>query len=134
MPRAFDTEQQAAKWLARLDADSSQAALALWAQWLREDTRHHAAYVRVEQGWRQAECFKSLRPLDGSVRVDLLDEIVGAPPDLHRHRPDAVRWWKRPGLLSRPPALYSALAVALGAGALASLLVLAGWHLLMTSP
>ena len=76
----------------------------------------------------RGEWFRGGSLPDGSVRVDLLDEIVGAPPDLHRHRPDAVRWWKRPGLLSRPPALYSALAVALGAGALASLLVLAGWH------
>jgi transmembrane sensor len=50
---------------------------------------------------------------------------------LHQHRPDAVRRWRRSGLLSRLPAPYSALAVALGAGALASLLVLAGWRFLM---
>ena len=47
------------------------------AKWLREDARHHAAYVRVEEGWRQAECLKSLRPLDGTVRADLLDEVAG---------------------------------------------------------
>jgi ferric-dicitrate binding protein FerR (iron transport regulator) len=156
-PNAFDTEEQATEWLVRLDADSSETTLASWAQWLREDTRHHAAYVRVEEGWRQAECFKSLRPLDGSVRVDLLDEVVGAPPagsaapsslpgtayrsQLWRslrqprssRRFDPSRPW-RALKLSRLPAPYSALAVALGAGALASLLVLAGWHLLMTSP
>lgn len=164
MPNAFDTEEQAAEWLVRLDADSSEAALASWAQWLREDTRRHAAYVRIEKGWRQAECLTSLRPLDGTVRVDLLDEVVGAgpagsaapsrqsgtayrsqlwhwlrPPRSSRRYPrssrrsDPPRPW-RAITLSRLPAPYVALAVALGAGALASLLVLAGWRFLMTTP
>ena len=130
MPNAFDTEEQAAEWLVRLDADSSEAALASWAQWLREDTRRHAAYVRIERGWRQAECLKSLRPLDGTVRVDLLDEVVGAGPAgsaAPSRQSRALTLW-------RLPAPYVALAVALGAGALASLLVLAGWRFLMTTP
>jgi hypothetical protein len=157
MANAFDTEEQAAEWLVRLDADSSEETLASWAKWLREDARHHAAYVRVEEGWRQAECLKSLRPLDGTVQAELLDEVAGSRPaglaapsslsgtayrsqlwrrlrpprssrGLHPSRP-----W-RALALSHLPAPYIALAVALGAGALASLLVLAGWRLLVTTP
>ena len=126
MPDAFDTEEHAAEWLVRLDADSSEETLASWAKWLREDARHHAAYVRVEEGWRQAECLKSLRPLDGTVRAELLDEVGGS-------RPAEGRPW-RALAPSHLPAPYIALAVALGAGALASLLVLAGWRLLVTTP
>ena len=114
-PKALDTEAEAAAWLVRLDADDSTATLASWQQWLREDTGHHAAFMRVERGWRRSECLKSLRPLDGAVRLDLMDGFPGLGPAARRTR--AAR-----------RSAYAALAVAVGAGALASLLVLAGWH------
>jgi ferric-dicitrate binding protein FerR (iron transport regulator) len=115
-PKALDTEEAAAAWLVRLDADTSAATLASWQQWLREDTGHHAAFACVEKGWRRSECLQSLRPLDGAVKLDLMDGFPGAEP--------ASRW-TRVGWRAR----YTSLAVALGAGALASLLVLAGWDL-----
>ena len=102
----------------RLDVDTSEVTLASWQQWLREDVRNHAAFVRVEKGWRQAECLKSLRPLDGAVRADLLDAF----PEVGR----AVGGSPAGGA-GLP---HSTLAVALGAGALACLLVLTGWHFL----
>jgi ferric-dicitrate binding protein FerR (iron transport regulator) len=115
-PKALDTEEEAAAWLVRLDADSSSATLASWQQWLHEDTGHHAAFVRVEKGWRRSECLKSLRPLDGTVKLDLMDGFPGVGPASRR---------TRAGRRAR----YATLAVALGAGALAGLLVLAGWDL-----
>ncbi len=83
---------------------------------MREDSGHHAAFVRVERGWEQAECLKSLRPLDGAVKLDLMDGFPGVGPASRRAR-----------ACQRAP--YTTLAVALGAAALTSLLVLAGWHL-----
>ena len=116
-PKAPDTEEAAAAWLVRLDADTSAATLASWQQWLSEDTGHHAAFVRVEKGWRRSECLKSLRPLDGAVKLDLMDSFFGVVgPASQRTR---MGWRAR----------YATLAVALGASALASLLVLAGWDL-----
>jgi transmembrane sensor len=146
-PNAFDTDETAAAWLVRLDADTSPATLDLWQQWLREDARHHAAFVRVEQGWRQAECLKSLRPLDGEVREDLLEglptaaaaEVVSTGQPGEAGAPGSwsglglFRWLGRsrprrsPGLRGAP-APYSTLAVAVGAATAASLLVLAAWH------
>ena len=87
-PKALDTEEEAAAWLVRLDANSSAATLASWQQWLREDTGHHDAFVRVEKGWRRSECLKSLRPLDGAVKLDyrpvkmrtLTNEVSVFPP------------------------------------------------------
>ena len=134
-PNAFDTEETAAAWLVRLDADTSPVTLNLWQQWLHEDARHRAAFVRVEKGWRQAECLKSLRPLDGEVEADLLDDF----PQLQgqsRHGiakfAGALRWAglsrRRRSGLPGAAAPYSTLAVASGAAIAASLLVLAASH------
>lgn len=93
--RTPETEAQAAAWLIRLEADTSPDTLAQWNDWLSQDTRHHAVYVRIENGWRQTECLKSLRPLDGAVNPDVLTTFPGlqprppAPPD--EFRPSAVR-------------------------------------------
>jgi transmembrane sensor len=122
-PDAFDTEDDAAAWLVRLDADASAATLALWQEWLREDDRHRAAFVRVEEGWRQAECLKSLRPIDGAVKPDLLDSVPRAPSRSRRGVADVTRAAFGRGL-------YTSVAVALGASAVAGLLVLAGWRFL----
>lgn len=94
-PDATATESQAATWLIRLEDDTSPETLAQWRAWLTEDTRRHAVYVRIESGWRQTECLKSLRPLDGTVDPDVLTTFPGlqqlrtAPPA--RFRPSAVR-------------------------------------------
>jgi transmembrane sensor len=92
---ATETETEAAAWLVRLEADTSPAALARWHEWLREDTRHHAAYIRIENGWRQTECLKSLRPLDGTVDPDVLTTFPGLQPCRRppppRFRPSVAR-------------------------------------------
>ena len=125
-PEAFDNEVQAAEWLVRLDADPSAATLSLWLQWLSKDARHHAAFARLEARWHQVDCLRSLRPLDGRVDVDLLDTFPGMRP---RSGPRRRSWWRwHPSSLRAP---YGELAVAAAASALAGLLVLAGWLVLV---
>lgn len=125
-PEAFDNEVQAAEWLVRLDADASAATLSSWRQWLSKDARHHAAFARLEARWRQVDCLRSLRPLDGRVDVDLLDTFPGVRP---RSGPRRRRWWRwHPSSLRAP---YGELAVAAAASALAGLLVLASWFFLV---
>jgi ferric-dicitrate binding protein FerR (iron transport regulator) len=126
-PEAFDTEAQAAEWLVRLDADPSAATMSLWLQWLSKDARNHAAFARLEARWRQVDCLRSLRPLDGRVDVDLLDTFPGVRP---RSGPRRRRWWR--WRLSSLRAPYGELAVAAAASTLAGLLVLAGWYFLVT--
>lgn len=121
-PETFDHEIRAAEWLVRLDADPSATTLSSWREWLREDIRHHVAFARLEAGWRQADCLRSLRPLDGTVDADLADSFPGARSRGGRPGP---RWWR----LSSLPAPYAEFAVAVAASGLASLLVLAGWLL-----
>ena len=126
-PGAFDNEVQAAEWLVRLDADPSAATTSLWLRWLSKDARHHAAFARLEARWRQVDCLRSLRPLDGRVDVDLLNTFPGVRP---RSSPLRRRRWRwQPSSLRAP---YGELAVAAAASALAGLLVLAGWLFLVT--
>jgi ferric-dicitrate binding protein FerR (iron transport regulator) len=72
-PDAVDTEAQAAEWLIRLERGASAATLVQWRQWLSEDARRHAVYVRLESSWRQTDCLERLRPLDGAINPDVLD-------------------------------------------------------------
>jgi ferric-dicitrate binding protein FerR (iron transport regulator) len=79
-PDALQTELQAAEWLIRLDADASTASLAEWRQWLQKSARHRATYIRLQRGWRETDCLKRLCPLDGNVKLDLLDSFPGLRP------------------------------------------------------
>jgi transmembrane sensor len=94
-PETPTTETQAAAWLIRLEADTSPETMAQWREWLSEDIRRHAVYVRMESGWRHTECLRSLRPLDGAVDPDVLTTFPGlqpcAPAPPARFRPNAVR-------------------------------------------
>lgn len=86
-PETTATETQAAAWLIRLEADTSPETLAQWREWLNEDTRGHALYVRIASGWRKTELLKSLRPLDGRVDPDLLATFPGLQPTLPARPP-----------------------------------------------
>ncbi len=83
LPEAAETETQAATWLARLEAGASAATMAQWRQWMSDDARHQAAYVRIENAWRQTDCLKRLRPLDGTVDPDVLATFPGLQPAIH---------------------------------------------------
>jgi ferric-dicitrate binding protein FerR (iron transport regulator) len=124
---AFLTEVQAAEWLIRLEADASEANLAQWRHWLGENARHRAAYVRLERGWRETECLKRIRPLDGNVRLDLLDSFPGLPPvQESRDDPTALPRAKTPRRKARH---YRKLAATTLVVILAAALMLAVYHL-----
>jgi transmembrane sensor len=141
--KTSDNEELAAAWLVRLEADTSATTMASWEQWLRDDARHHVSFARLENSWRRMDCLRSVRPLDGTVDLDLLDDAPGA-----QARPaggDASGTCVEPSgsagspvsfiasHLSGATIIYRSIAVALAAGALSSLLVFAGW-LFLTRP
>ena len=119
---AFDTEAQAAGWLVRLEADGSAATRVQWRQWVSGDPRRHATYLRLELRWRQAECLRRLRPLDGAVDPDLLAtfptshrwRFVGFPP-LRFGRPGLQPVTQPSAPASRDRTTYRALAATLAA-------------------
>ncbi|MBX5463268.1 MAG: FecR domain-containing protein [Steroidobacteraceae bacterium] len=73
MSTASDIEEQAAAWLVRREApDFTVQEQEAFEAWLAADSRHRAAYVRLETAWRRADRLSRLRPLDGRVHEDLL--------------------------------------------------------------
>jgi transmembrane sensor len=82
-PEAAGTETQAASWLVRLEADASAVMMEQWRKWMTEDARHQAAYVRIENAWRQTGVLERLRPLDGTVDPDVLATFPGLRPAVH---------------------------------------------------
>lgn len=105
------TEEEAAGWLIRLDAGPSAAMHAQFQEWLEADARHRAAYLRLESGWRGSDVLKNLRPLNGTVDLNLLNAF----PDRRRARAPVAS-----------PTLYRALATVMSFVSL----VLAAWILL----
>ena len=127
------TENQAAAWLVRLDADGSAETVKHWQDWMKVDVRRRAAFVRLEEGWRQTDCLRSLKPLDGSVNPNVLDTFPGATPAARAFAQDPAAARATPSELGAEPKVpygdlaIQTVAVALAAAMLAGKLVLGCW-------
>jgi transmembrane sensor len=110
MASAADIEEQAAKWLIELDAGATPAEWARLTQWLTENPRHRAAFLRLSKAWNQSDALRKLRPLDYSVDVNLLAHAshgLGPSSDSRPSRWRSPAGWRGIGL-----AVASTLAVA----------------------
>jgi transmembrane sensor len=86
MSRATEIEEQAARWLVRLDTDGSKiadTARAEFETWASSDLRHRAAYLRLSAAWVKSGRLRTLVP-------------VGAPidPDFLKRRAPRPRWFR----------------------------------------
>jgi transmembrane sensor len=87
MQKSRDIEDQAAKWLVKLDLDDSPELRAEFQKWLASGPKNHAIYLRLEKGWRRADYLQNVRPLDGGVNENVLDTFPGAlSPEVQRAR------------------------------------------------
>jgi transmembrane sensor len=137
-PDTFDIEAQAAQWLIRLEADSSPYTVELWLQWLKEDARHRAVFVRLESSWRQTDVLRSLQPIDGRINLGILDAFPGlrppSPPQPPVTGPSRWPWWRRLWR-TRPTAgrrgTHRLLTVPLAAAIVAGVATLGGWLIVM---
>ena len=71
-----DAVADAAEWLVRLDGKSSPENWEAFEKWTESDKRHHAAFVRLRTAWTQFDRLKQLRPADGRVDCDALDDVL----------------------------------------------------------
>lgn len=113
--QATQSEHQAAAWLVRLDAKDSAETLRQWDLWMQEDVRRRAAFIRLEQAWRQTDRLRSLKPLDGTVDPDVLDTFPGMSRTAGKPK------------VSLADLAIQTVAVALAAGMLAGKLVACCW-------
>ena len=65
----------AAEWLVRLDGHSSPDHWEAFEKWTESDKRHHAAFVRLRTAWTHFDRLKQLRPADGRVDCNALDDV-----------------------------------------------------------
>lgn len=113
MQNSRDIEAQAAKWLVRLDLEDSSELRAEFQRWVASGPKHHAAFLRLERGWRRADYLKNVRPLDGEVNENVLDTFPGAlSPEVQRARAEKPQRAVRVAVAASV-ALVSLLAAAL---------------------
>jgi transmembrane sensor len=84
MTRAADIDEQAARWLVRLDGlgpESREAVLAEFETWANSDLRHRAAYLRLSTAWTKSGRLRTLVPAGAPIDRDFL-----------RRRPPRAPW------------------------------------------
>jgi len=119
MTSGNDIAETAAAWLIRLEGQSTPQLWDEFQAWIETDRRHEAAFIRLRTAWTRCDRFKALRPPDGRVDRDLLNQLGGNPSaDSRDLAPDAsFASLDAPVNLDRRRWLVAAGAVAaLGAG------------------
>lgn len=75
MSPAEAINEAAAIWLLRLEASPSAAVVEQFQEWLAQEPRHRAAYLRLRFAWYFSETLRLFQPTDGSVDEDLITKL-----------------------------------------------------------
>ncbi len=85
-----DIPAAAAAWLIRLEAQTTPQIWDEFQAWMEADRRHQAAFVRLRTAWTRCDRCKLLRPDNGHIDRDLLEQIPtsvqDAPLNMERRR------------------------------------------------
>jgi transmembrane sensor len=86
-----DISGDAAAWLVRLDGHSSPQTWEAFVKWMESDRRNEAAFIRLRTAWTQYDRLKHLRPADGRIAGNVLDNLPDDPrPVVTSDREDRV--------------------------------------------
>jgi transmembrane sensor len=72
MPTASEISDAAAQWLVRLEGQTSPQIWDSFQDWMDQDPRHRAAFIRLRVAWTHVDLLKNMRPDDGTIDADLL--------------------------------------------------------------
>jgi len=72
MSRASDISDAAAHWLVRLEGQTTPQIWDSFQEWMDQDPRHRAAFIRLRVAWNHVDLLKNMRPVDGTIDADLL--------------------------------------------------------------
>jgi transmembrane sensor len=75
MTSGNDIAEAAATWLIRLEGQTTPQMWDEFQAWIECDRRNEAAFIRLRTAWTRCDRFKALRPPDGRVDRDLLDQL-----------------------------------------------------------
>ncbi len=82
MTRATEIDEQAARWLIRLDAEGPKPSDAVRAQfetWVGADLRHRAAYLRLSAAWAKTDRLRTLASPSAGIDPDFLKRRAPRP-------------------------------------------------------
>lgn len=80
MNRANEIEEQAAKWIIRLEEKRTDAMRAQFDAWVSEDLRHRAAYLRLSAAWATTGRLQTLARPRGAIDPNILMPRRRTPP------------------------------------------------------
>lgn len=72
MNRANEIEEQAAKWIIRLEEQRNEAMRAQFDSWVSADLRHRAAFLRLSAAWATTARLKPLTRPPGPIDANFL--------------------------------------------------------------
>ena len=72
MSRASDISDAAAAWLVQLEGQTTPQIWDSFQEWMDQDPRHRAAFIRLRVAWNHVDLLKNMRPVDGTIDADLL--------------------------------------------------------------
>jgi transmembrane sensor len=79
-----DIEARAGRWILKRDRDEITAEeRAAFESWLAADSRHRAAFLRLNGAWQASVGLTAWRPSDGSVELDVLASAARRPTPRH---------------------------------------------------
>lgn len=92
MQTASEITAIATAWLIRLERESTPELWEELQDWLEAHPRHRAEFIRQRTAWNRCDKLKMLRPLDGTIDIELLSKIEFVPNSgSHSDEREAVR-------------------------------------------
>ena len=104
MSRASDISDAAAQWLVRLEGQTSPELWDAFQDWMDQDPRHRAEFIRLRVAWNHVDLLKNMRPVDGTIDADLLATAQINPASIANRGLQPLRGTprKRPDDLAMP--------------------------------
>jgi ferric-dicitrate binding protein FerR (iron transport regulator) len=88
---AKEINRSAAMWLARLESPSSPELWDEFQNWLEAHPRHRAAFIRLRVAWNSVDSMREMRPIDGTIDLDLLSPEPASAADSQNTRSEHRR-------------------------------------------
>jgi transmembrane sensor len=104
MSRASDITDAAAQWLVRLEGQTTPEIWDAFQEWMDQDPRHRAVFIRLREAWKHVDLLKNMRPMDGTIDADLLATTKINPSTIEARglRPSPGTQRRRPEELAMP--------------------------------
>jgi transmembrane sensor len=95
MSRASDISDAAAQWLVRLEGQTTPEIWDAFQEWMDQNPRHRAEFIRLREAWKSVDKLKIMRPMDGTIDADLLATTKINPSTIEASGPRPIAGTQR---------------------------------------